>query len=1653
MWNRTPKKGLEQNIHILRTRIYIIEQDIEKDGGMMNIMKLISAIEGRGYGYIGSQKSIDTAKAVMNFVQGRATEVDSSLISRSNGATMLLTAIEGNKKAWDSVDKAAGRELAPAKTKTTQGIQDVAKAVKNTTISEGNVYTKDGIKATIGDVKIENNIVVDAESVSFKNDDAKGYGVLEKWATELKKPVKLVKGLYNENGDILDGVETDSGIFINTEAKNPIKWAATHEFSHTMKKSAGEAWAKYQNFVVDKMKKDGSYYDVFNMKAIAYGTRDAAYINEEIACDHIGETFDSVDELADFIKKDRGLAVRVRDFYYKALDKLGLLDEKKKAQLMWRDAYRKAVLNVKDGKVESTGKTVEKSVSGTRVSETNGDDKITADMDEHKRAEILKKTSLNVVEAKSDALKLTLEEINILESKCKSKAQGVMEELCEKFGVVKEGYTNNNIELEFNYSKGSLRESVHKQNERNPNFQDFAKMLTVFDSVVKNAVPIESHTDKYKGTKKENPNLKQSYVLLSAFKSGEDIAPVELNIREFKKSVGSRLYMSVTLKKIRADILAPYDVKEQRNGTPSTLNISIAELIKNVNPSDGDFLRYAPDEMLNEAQIESKREALERDRLKIEGLKKSIRGTRLSDVDSSPAGESVDTTTEDTSQKFIPPGAEPRRDVKVPESVEEDTKVRQFARTAAEAETLTDKTAEGVLENVEKGKFNYTPISNKSAMKNAYASLDTMGVEWVEKKVNGAISSHNLDKKTVAMAEVLLEKYSQEGQEEKAQRLIIDFAAESTRTAQILQAISMLKKLDPNYEVAYIEKVIQNLKEEIVERNNKKFGKKHSTDIEVSEELKTKLMEAKTEEERETIRDEIYTEIADQLPNTWINKWNAWRYMSMLANARTHVRNVVGNTAFMPMIATKNIAAKFVEPIVAKATGGKIERSKTFIVPKKYRQFAMEDVEVMRKELQGGGKHNPSDIIRDKQRVFDTKALEWMRVKVGESLEAEDWIFLRHHYKAALSNYLAANKIDLDNMSEATLDRARRVAIKEAQRNTYRDASAFANALSNFSKKNAGAALLVEGLMPFKKTPVNILKRSVEYSPAGLVKALTTDLYKVSKGDMTASEYIDRICCSFTGTGVVALGMFLKSLGVISGASDDDKEKEFDELTGVQNYSLTIGGHNYTLDWLAPFSLPFFTGVEMQNTIDKGENIGFRNGVEALSNMSEPFFEMSMLQGLTGTVDTIKQSNSSEIAGNVAWNIGTNYVNQAVPTLFGQVARTVDGTQRRSYDDKNKDVPSDVQYFVQGLMKKIPGDSQNLEPYVDEWGREKKTENVGVRAFQNMLSPGYYSTVKISPMEKELKRLYGEVGDEDGMKIFPTAAAKNFELDDGTKKNLTATEYTEMQTVQGQTAYNLLTEIVKTDEYKKADDYTKGVIVSKVYEAASANARYTVSEGEKTSNTAWVNETVGMLQDGDSKGAMNHIIKSGVEKVEGEKFTAAKDGYKDKFEYDASQYSEAEIKIFDTVESDWAGYHASVDMGRELEDSDYKYIRLYEENLSDDMPIEEYAGVRAYVKTEAIKSDPEGSENNLSSKELQDYLDSTDYNENVKGALFMALGGSTWINPYTGLKNNGEVPKGKSGSGSSSGGSSGGRTSSRSSSRTTSRTTRSTRSTTRRSNR
>lgn len=261
--------------------------------------------------------------------------------------------------------------------------------------------------------------------------------------------------------------------------------------------------------------------------------------------------------------------------------------------------------------------------------------KITIDMSDDARAEILNKKSINVVSVDTEKAK-ALDDIDFdaLQKTLTRHAKPIVEKVAKDFGILNKTYFNPDIELDFEYSRGSLKESINKQHSR---YGDFIKMLSVFSDVVENAVGVETHEDKYIGTTREDASLKQMYVLASALSDDTGIIPVKLEVKEFNDKA-NKLYLSVVLTKKESRY--PHGNLEQsplNTATPASA-ISIADLVGIVNPSEGDFLKYFPDSMLDSEQIDGKNKALAKDAVKVEKLKTPLNneenGTETAKADS-----------------------------------------------------------------------------------------------------------------------------------------------------------------------------------------------------------------------------------------------------------------------------------------------------------------------------------------------------------------------------------------------------------------------------------------------------------------------------------------------------------------------------------------------------------------------------------------------------------------------------------------------------------------------------------------------------------------------------------------------------------------------------------------------------------------------------------------------------------------------------------------------------------------------------------------------------------------------------------------------------------------------------------------------------------
>ena len=598
---------------------------------------------------------------------------------------------------------------------------------------------------------------------------------------------------------------------------------------------------------------------------------------------------------------------------------------------------------------------------------------------------------------------------------------------------------------------------------------------------------------------------------------------------------------------------------------------------------------------------------------------------------------------------------------------------------------------------------------------------------------------------------------------------------------------------------------------------------------------------AQTPEEVEQIAKEIEADVVAQIEVTKLDKWNAWRYLSMLGNPLTHARNVVGNAVFAPSVALKDVIATGLEKLIPVE-----QRTKALVVDEKYKQFASEDVklDLVQDLLDGTDKMTGEAKAMRERRIFEWEWVHKASQFNQKALNFEDAIFKNRYYKIALAGYLQARKLDIDNISEDTLKTAREYAVAEARKNTYNDLSKIAQVMRQLESKNAFANILVNGVVPFKQTPINIIKRGVEYSPIGLANSLTFGIYKLVKGKISAAQFIDGISAGASGTITFAMGMLLESLGWISCGFGDDEEDQFRKLAGEQEYSLQVFGKSYTLDWAAPLSIPFFVGAELMKSIRKeNDNVTLQDISNTFWNSLDPVVNMSMLSGLENTIATFRYDEGFAAVGGFLENTFVSYFSQAVPTLGGKAASIIDDLRRSNYVDKNSQIPAFLQRFYNSVLAKLPGASMARNPYIDAWGREVSQGGLIERLAENLLSPGYYSDIEYTEVDMMLMDLYEKTGDTS---IFPSSANKYVTVD-GVGKELSADEYVAYAKAKGQNSYELIKEFFASDAAKTMTPAEKVKTIDKLYEYANDKAKAVVSSYDvaKNNKTAYKEEAAG----------------------------------------------------------------------------------------------------------------------------------------------------------------------------------------------------------------
>lgn len=861
-----------------------------------------------------------------------------------------------------------------------------------------------------------------------------------------------------------------------------------------------------------------------------------------------------------------------------------------------------------------------------------------------------------------------------------------------------------------------------------------------------------------------------------------------------------------------------------------------------------------------------------------------------------------------------------------------------------------------------KGDFSYMPISNDRATEMAKQSIERSGnwetayADWAKAVARGQAGAE-----MSARGAILLNKAAQDGNKGRWLEILSDMRELGTNTAQGLQAFRLIRTLTPPDKLEFAKVSVRKLTESFARRSGLQ------TEITIDESLIKEYENAQTDKQRDEVMGRIQQNVAAQIPSTFMDKFNALRYLNMLGNLKTTVRNVAGNVGASAAYRVKDTIAAGLERAAYTASGGKTELTKSVFASPEMKKAAAKDFEQYAGIISDGGKFSMNgnaegDFARgvmDKRTIFKTKPLEAARKATNWAMNNGyfgDEAFGRAAYSRALAGYLQANGVketDFSKIDQTFLNKAREYAVKQAQEATFHDNNTVSKTLVKLQKDTG---LVGQGILPFAKTPANVLVRAEEFSPLGFINSTIKTIQKAAGNtalaekngglgnfaragqEITGADLIDSWAKSFTGAGLFVLGAWLADQGWLIGSPDEDDEKAaFDKLNGIQPFSLMLpGGENITIDFLSPIAMTMFMGANAAKIWNERGDFTYEKLEKMATSLADPMIQMSMLQGVDNTLNDIKYADNN--LGQFLINAGLSYLTQGfTSTLGGQVERAFEKERMTTYVDKNSSVPAWMQKQLGKISQKIPGWDYQQTAYIDARGQTQENMVGAEGLLYNFASPGYIDKKEIDAVSAELYRLNDSATFEGS--IFPESPKTSFSYTgkDGTAHkdfSMSAEQADTLKRVTGQTGTKILSDMVQSKDYAALTDNQKAQAVKLAYEYAREKGRVSALE-DYPEMSGWMAGIDGK----EGRAILQKVARDTLQSAVSDWAEAIKNGWDTTGDSDEM---ESAYKVYDSM---------SLDAKKKIDDSISGDAAAYLEIRSGGVATEKYISVVSGIKS------------------------------------------------------------------------------------------------------
>ena len=426
---------------------------------------------------------------------------------------------------------------------------------------------------------------------------------------------------------------------------------------------------------------------------------------------------------------------------------------------------------------------------------------------------------------------------------------------------------------------------------------------------------------------------------------------------------------------------------------------------------------------------------------------------------------------------------------------------------------------------------------------------------------------------------------------------------------------------------------------------------------------------------------------------------------------------------------------------------------------------------------------------RAKDFVFsDTAALEATTIAQNEGLSGEMLS------KRATELYRDATRV-APLTEEGMLIREK--AMIEANVATYTNDTAFSKfalGIRETLNKVTGNVRLGDQLMPFVKTPANVVALGMEYSigAAYLIPNLTTVIRDVKAGKLSAKSRTAIKAAVRNGLGVVLAMLIAMAL------DPDDYTPDYDALTMSERRlaleknavfnSIRIGDKYISLDYFGPLAVPLTAVLSARR---RGEIAWFGYAKGVASQLQK----LPGLQEFSETVDAIGRATSNKPEKTVK-NLNNALIDfvraRTIPSIVNDLAKSIDTYERETsagtYDKAKASIP--------GIRESLPL----------KYTTTSKTPRETEPAWSTVLFGARVKTAASNRVIYEIDRLY-----KKGAKPTITDVTRSGKLSE-----LSEAKQQRVRKEFAKRYYAEVYTLIRTRAYRAKDDEQKAAAINKV---------------------------------------------------------------------------------------------------------------------------------------------------------------------------------------------------------------------------------------------